>query len=393
MSSGYTLDMPGLGISFEVNRLRRERHELIGELTVRCNLPGARLVNGSLSVGDFNFSSVQARSTRAKLLAQRAKTDEAIDWVGLVEEFTQYVINCEREGDPATDIWSIPAVEKTDDFAVHGIALPRRHPAILFGDGGSAKSYTALYLAGRLALQGVAVALFDWELTGAEHRERLELMFGNDRPAITYCRCEGPLVSEVDRIERIVRERKIAYAIYDSISFAVSGPPEAAETAGAYFRCVRRMDIGSLHIAHINKGEDSDRKPFGSAFWFNGARSVWYVKAAESSQGRLELGFFHRKSNLGALRQPVALTLHFTPDRTIYEVASISDTQELAEKLTVRQKMNELLGLGALTITEIAERLDEKVDTVRKVVRRGNQFVVIQGGTGEQDRIGLRAKA
>lgn len=391
MSSGYTWDVPEFGIAFEVNRLRRERHELVGELTVRCNLPGAKQVNGALSVGDMNFSSVQARSTRAKLLTSRAKTEEEVDWFGLVEEFSQQVIGADREGDPVMDIWDIPVPEKTDDFSVHGIALPRTHPSILFGDGGSAKSYTALYLAGVLALQGVAVALFDWELSGEEHRERLEMMFAPQRPPLVYCRCDGPITSEVDRIERVVRDKGIRYAIYDSISFAVGGPPESAETAGDYFRCVRKMPIGSLHIAHVNKGEDGDRKPFGSAFWYNGARSIWYVKAAEPTQGRLELGFFHRKANLGPLRHPVALTVFFDRDRTLFTPASISDTAELVEKLSVRQKIYELLGRGAMTITEIAERLDEKVDTVRKAVRRGQQFVIIQGGTGEQDRVGLRS--
>ncbi len=391
--NGLTLDLPGLGIGFSVNRLRRERHELIGELTVRCDLPGAQQVNGTLSVGDLNFSSVQARSTRAKLLASRAHTNKDVDWLGLLEEFSQGVIKSDRDGDPAQDIWSIPSTEKVDDFSIDGIALPRKHPAILFGDGGSAKSYTALYVAGRLALQGVPVALFDWELSGDEHRERFELIFAPQRPPLTYCRCEGAITSEVDRIEKVIQDNKIVYGIFDSISFAVNGPPEAAETAGAYFRCVRRFNIGSLHIAHVNKGEDGDKKPFGSAFWYNGARSIWYVKAADIGGGRLELGFFHRKSNLGSLRHPVALSLNFSKSRTTFNRASISDTPEFTESLSVRQKMYELLGNGALTAAEIADRLEEKVDTVRKTAKRSTQFVLISGGTGEQDRIGLRAKA
>jgi hypothetical protein len=393
MTGGYTYDVPGLGIRFEADRLRRERGELIGELTVRCNLPGALQANGALSVGDLNFSSVQARSTRAKLLTSRVKTQDDVDWHGLVEEFAQKCIQSERDGEPAQDIWSIAPPEKVDDFSIDGIALPRKHPAILFGDGGSAKSYTALYIAGKLALQGVPVALFDWELSGDEHRERFEMMFAGQRPPLTYCRCDQAITSETDRIARIVKDNKIRYAVFDSISFAVSGPPEAAETAGAYFRAVRRLDIGSLHIAHVNKGEDGDKKPFGSAFWFNGARSIWYVKAAESGTGRLELGFFHRKSNLGPLRHPVALTLRFQAGHTLFERASISDTPEFAEKLSVRQKMVELLRISPLTIADIAERLEEKADTVRKTVKRSHQFVVISGGTGEQDRIGLRAKA
>src|SRR5262249_17278367 len=68
MSEFYKLEAPGCGVTFEADRLRRDHHELVGELTVRCTLPGVQAVNGCLSVGDFNFPSVRARQDRAKLL-------------------------------------------------------------------------------------------------------------------------------------------------------------------------------------------------------------------------------------------------------------------------------------------------------------------------------------
>jgi Mrp family chromosome partitioning ATPase len=49
---------------------------------------------------------------------------------------------------------------------VQGIELLRDHPTILFGQGDSAKSYLALWIAGTLAEQGLRVGLFDWELSG-----------------------------------------------------------------------------------------------------------------------------------------------------------------------------------------------------------------------------------
>src|SRR6185369_10696077 len=112
------------------------------------------------------------------------------------------------------------------------------------------------------------------------------------------------LVYEVDRLTRIVRDRHIDYAVFDSVAFASDGPPEAAEVAGRYFRAVRQIGCGSLHIAHISKAENGDQKPFGSAFWHNGARSTWFAKRAnEETSGTepLNLGLFHRKSNLGRL--------------------------------------------------------------------------------------------
>ncbi len=389
---GHKLRCPEIGTTFEVYRIRRERHELVGELMVRCNLPGAKTVNGCLVTGDFNFSSVRARQDRAKLLKERSHTNGDVDWYGLLEEFTQGVFEREREGDPAINIWDIPIPEKVDDFSVDGIALPRKHPAILFGDGGSAKSYIALYIAGKLGLQGVKVALFDWELSGDEHRERFGRLFGAQRPELTYVRCEAPLVQEIERLARIVRDQNIAYAFFDSISFACDGRPEEAEVAARYIRSTRSLGIGSLHIAHVNKSEEHDKKPFGSSWWHNGARSTWFVKA-EPSGSTMELGFFHRKSNLGPLRQPFSLQMSFTSDQTIIDRSSITET-DMVDSMSTRQKMIALLEREhSLTILELAERINSKVDTVRKAANRGQTFDVSKGSTGDLDRVILRFKS
>ena len=70
----YRLTLDHAGIEFKIDRLRRERHELIGELTVRSSLSGARTFEGVLSVGDFNLSSVRARQDRGRYLERLAQT-------------------------------------------------------------------------------------------------------------------------------------------------------------------------------------------------------------------------------------------------------------------------------------------------------------------------------
>src|SRR5262249_23091134 len=162
--------------------------------------------------------------------------------------------------------------------------------------------YLALYIAGILARCGLSVAFFDWELCGEDHRDRLELLFGSDMPEIRYALCDRPLIAEVDRLRRIVRERKTDYAIFDSLASACDGPPEAAEVANEYFRAVRQIGCGSLHVPHVAKSSaDSDKKPFGSTFWHNLARCTWNVQA-DPENNSLRLGFYNRKANLGPLR-------------------------------------------------------------------------------------------
>lgn len=387
----YTLTIPDLGIVLEVDRLRRERNELIGEVSARCESPGARTVNGgSLTIADLNLSSARARLDRAKLLAARANI-QGLDWIGIVEDFCQRVLDADRTGQPAVDLRDVPRPSGQDDcFEVLGLELPKRHPSILFGDGGTLKSYTALYAGGKIAEAGISVALFDWELSGEDHRARLEKLFSDGMPRILYVRCDRPLVFEVDRLRRIVRENQVEYAIYDSVAFASDGPPEAAEVAGRYFRAVRQVGCGSLHVAHVSKALDADKKPFGSTFWHNGARSTWFAKLADETAGSnvLTVGLYHRKSNLARLCQPVGLSVTFEDEQVIIRRADLADSPDLASQLSVRQRMVYLLKRGAMPAEQIAEEIEADPETVKRTIRRNRQlFTVIEGG-----RVGLLEK-
>ena len=386
----YRMTVPALGIELHVDRLRRESHALTGELAVRCRLPGARTVgDGLLSVSDFNLSSQRARQERAKYLAARARAnDDDVDWGGLVEEFCQRVIAGERAGQPAVLLRDIPRADRDDVHVVDGLPLLARHPTVIFGDGGAAKSYLALYAAGKLDQQGVRVALADWELAGEDHRERLERLFGADLPGVLYLRCDRPLVHEVDRLHRLVRDQGIQFLICDSVSFACSGAPENAETAADYLRAVRQLGtIGSLHICHISKAEGSDRKPFGSAFWFNGARGVWFAKLAEPGllANQITLGLFCRKANTSGLRPPVGFEITFDEERTTFRRVDVADIPDLAGQLSVRQRMASLLRHGAMDPEELASELQADPETVKRTARRyRQQFTVLPGG-----RLGL----
>ena len=68
-----------------------------------------------------------------------------------------------------------------------------------------------------------------------------------------YACCERPLVYEVDRLQRICRDERIEFCIFDSVAFACDGPPEAAEIAARYFRAVRGTG-GSLLRDNVLSG-------------------------------------------------------------------------------------------------------------------------------------------
>jgi len=227
------------------------------------------------------------------------------------------------------------------------------------------------------------VAFFDWELAGEDHRARLRKLFGQDMPLVWYLRCERPLVYEVDRLCRAVRDNDIEFAFYDSVAFACDGPPESAEIASRYFRAVRQIGGGSNHIAHITKSDSGDQKPFGSTFWHNGARSTYFVKAVDESadHSSLEIGIFNRKANLGPLSRPTGFRIRFESDRTWFAKSDPADVPELAEKMTIRQRMVRLLRGGAMPPEELAEVMQADPESVRRTVRRHRGiFTLVEGG-------------
>jgi hypothetical protein len=391
----YILEVPDLAIVLDLDRLRRERGALHGELMVTCGMPGTRSQDGVLFAGNVNASSVRDLKDLAGHLAVRANVP-SIDWPDLLGDLFVRTLAAERAGKPAVMLRDIARPAPDEDLAVDGIRLLRRHPMILFGDGGVAKSMLALYLAGRLDRMGLRVLYADWEFAGEDHRDRLERLFGTDMPAVRYARCERPMVAEADRLRRIVREEQIDYLIADSVAFAADGPPEAAEVAGAYFRALRQIGVGSLNVAHITKAEGGDQKPFGSTFWHNGARSTWFVKRAAGEPGdpSLSIALFNRKANVGPIQAPTGYRIDFGSERTTITLQAPADMgPDIAGQLPIGVRMAALLSRGAMSAADIAEELDAKVDSVMKTAKRQDHRFVRVLGEDNVYRISLAARA
>ena len=204
-TDGYLLELPKLGTELRVERIRRERGELVAELTVASSLPGTRSPNGVLHVADFNLSSARARTERARIIADRANTTD-IDWTGVLEDLCQSTIAAERAGQPAVALRDVPAPPADDSIVIDGVRMPGGCRCACSVTAATARAARAV--PGRRAdADGDAGPLADWEFSGEDHRERLERLTGPIMPAgILYAHCERPLVDEADRLRRIVRE-------------------------------------------------------------------------------------------------------------------------------------------------------------------------------------------
>lgn len=211
------------------------------------------------------------------------------------------------------------------------------------------------------------------------------------KPAFLRYRCERPLTYEIDRLTRLREQHQADYLVCDSISFACDGPPEAAEVAGRYFQAVRQLRVGSLHLAHTNRSDRSEEKPFGSVFWHNGARATWFVKRADdgANEDAIVVGMFNKKANLGRLMPAAGFLITFSHERTLVQRAVLADDPELAERLPLRARIRHAVTAGPQTLVSLAQQLEASVETLERTVRRNKSLFTRVTGDDGVHRIAL----
>lgn len=393
--SAYEMQVLPAGITFSVERLRRDRHDLTGEVAVSVdpkNFPLARHYQGMIAIGDLNFSSVQARSSRGKLLDERS--GRPFDWYGLLEEFVMKVMSAERLGKPGVVLADIelPSKERADQWTIGGIPILQDLPMVLYGDASSGKSYISLWIAGQLAQMfdqqegGGAVGYIDWEFDGIQHKRRLDRLFKPAPRNIIYIRCDSSMHHQTDRLLRLVKQHNIRYAICDSIGFAIDGPAEAQDSARLYFKALRTLGIGTMNLAHIPKAQEGrEAQIFGSVFFKAGARSAWFVeKASDNPRGELRCGVHHRKSNVGGLLASRGFKLVFEGEHTTrVEMIDPKTVDELTAQLPLLDRVKRELSREKLSVKALADALDVPQGSIKSVLsRHKSQFIKLGNSYG-----------
>jgi hypothetical protein len=399
--SGYELHVPRLGIELKVSGVRRHSHgEVTGLMTTRVNFPGAKIIpltNNVINSAELNLAADRSRRERAKNLAERAMTGDEIDWIGLVDTFCIKCIDAETVGTTELPMHQIVVGESYGEFMVGtlGYSLLRGQPTLWFGDGGTGKSTQAVIVAIELARTRSNVLYLDWESADVQHKSTYDKYLGSDTELpgrLIYRSLDRPLVQEAARIHELIVKYQIDLVVIDSVGFACDGSPESAEAATTTYRSLRSFGnkVSTLLIAHVNRSEQGDQKPFGSVFWANGARNMWYLKRSEvdMNEGEFTVGFYHRKSNMGPLRPPFGVRLTFQPDALIASPANLSEISELALKQPVWQRIKQYLERASMPVDEsmLSSELELPANVVQKTVSRfTNTFYKETDG-----RVGLR---
>jgi hypothetical protein len=281
-------------------------------------------------------------------------------------------------------IWEMPEPGPRS-WLVDGF-IPEGAITILYGDGGTGKSYLSLYLAiqaltgndflSRTVAQQQAVLFIDAELDDTEFRRRAYPVARgiglNNLPVGMYYWSPQDSLTEKDVLTTVGRwltKREIGLVVIDSLTVAAGGTNvRDSEVITPLMLGLKELGVTVVAVDHIKHRQldtkESDYKPFGSVFKFNLARSVIQVIKAEG--GGLSLR--QTKSNFGPLTESVRVAVRFEDDTITFESLAATDPRlKGLEKQIPRHEAVHLTlkRMGPSTPQDLADELGIDVKTVR----------------------------
>jgi hypothetical protein len=361
-----TMPVPGGEVVFSFEHLTRGPHKLDADLTIRCALPGVDAEPFFLAMNTYSSSG------RDDLRRQLEGMYGDHGWQALINKATTRLRLAYQSIDHSVDLFDV--VRKPKRYRVAGM-LPDGEPSMLFGDGGNFKTYQSLLMAlcislglpymGRETIKG-RVLYIDAEANEDAMIDRVtKLVEGHNldwaRGMIRYWPSRGRSLPDMaEAIRDLVIREGIDFIILDSVALLCGGEPEKADIAAHYFNALAYIGKTSLSIAHVTK-ESDQKKPFGSAFWHNSARTTWNVqRAQEEDASVINVGVYNRKQNDGPLAAPFALRVGFDglEGPVTVNLADVQETRELARGTSVKARIRFALRKVYLTEGEICDALE-----------------------------------
>jgi len=388
------------GIYIFVSRIREHSDgRITAELLIKGNLNGV-----VKHIHQAQLNLISSRTKKELIKSLEAQWGSA-DWLKIIEQMSVIAIAEYRKGTPA-----ILVERNTQNNEIEYLLEPflvKGKPTVLYGEGGTFKSYLALTLAliCKYEIKGnplgmnpqKAVPLYlDYESDDSDIAHRLENI-GNgwnteERLSVLYRQCSLPLIDDVGNIQEIIVENNVDFVFLDSIGASTAkGNLLEAATAINFFSALRQLNVTSLLITHTAKNlGDKKTTPFGSVYFTNMARSIFELKKQQDAgDNAFDLLLLHKKNNLGKLLLPKSLKISFDKGVKIskQDIMDVSGYEDFEKHIDVYQRIkNFLLINGSKTIKEIAEEFDLSPGNVRAVLSKHKDKHFVKIG----DKWGMR---
>lgn len=310
---------------------------------------------------------------------------KTLPWEMLLNTAQSALLRFLANRDLSLDLSEVPDEEAPILFAPF---LVKDGANLLFGDGGTGKTYFCLRLALSLATGKEFLGYTPQEATGTlfvdyEDNEKtasfrltqlcadpaLNLDPRVAKKLIRYINPQGaPLYTIVPALKKIIAEHHIGLILVDSVASACGAEPEKAEAAAQYYNALKSLNITSLSIAHVTKTEGAKQdKAFGSVFWHNLARNTWNIQGEEDpdeekislsavmGEKSRQLGMLHRKYNSGPKSPPINMRITYGTNNVRFEEGKPdywNKDKKLEERITNLLRLN-----GPRNIKELNEDL------------------------------------
>jgi hypothetical protein len=425
---------PEVHTLFEVVDLHRKSGELWGEMTIRCNLEGVRgqLDGNRLRQGNYNFSSVTARQSWAKALAEMVpkELNDKLEWGNLLEHVSQAVLDHERAGSIRGHVITGKRMGPTGRPWAAWPILPHHENATLFSKGGAGKTSLVADIVlslglGRSLIPGMRVdrsyrvAVLDWE-TNVETAEELWGLIAETHkvavpPTIWYEPMEQSLERSLPLVSNILDQHRADLVVIDSVGMALLSSGEFSDPAESIIRAyqsLRRLETWGLLIDHVAAADLHSQRPslkaYGSIYKTNLARHALALHIGDRAGDTKHAYLLCPKSNVGrgewamsgtVVRSDTELRWEFgDPDYDLYErlMGGEEESEESTSRATPRWA-DKILGVllahypRAQTVKAVTSALglDEKREAfIRKSLHRlkedGLVVAVDQQGTLEK---------
>lgn len=344
---------------------------------------------GHLEICSLNLLSSPTKASLAKKLDALCDLEKmGTSWGVVVEQLAVIALQKIREGSPLQQL-STTTAASPPEFLLDPL-LQRGQHTVIFGLGGTGKSYLAMMLGVTVALPYVDNALglwpgetprrvlyLDWETSYDALQWRLHKIKKGMALAdvhLDYRRCELPLAADIEAVAAAVIKTNAKLVIVDSLGPACEGSPLDAEVALDLFRSLRMLgnDVTTLIVAHTSKnGNDpkAEKTIFGSAFFTNAARKVYELKGdSEAGEDTIQVAVLDRKSNDAARARPWGLTIEFGEDAVQFKRTEVAGMGVLAESLSYPQRIAHFLKAGKAPLEVIAVNLETDKQVISKAL-------------------------
>lgn len=360
-------------------RLDRYNDEGKAEITVR-HKNGEKMALWHQA--STNLMSTTTKNSLKKTLEARSGD---IDWDFVLTYITGKTLQIARQGEPVMELFPTDADSLEVEYLCYPV-LYKNHPTVMFAEGDSGKSITALVISYIVQLplfdnglglvprkESTKVLYLDWEDDHTSFIKRwggINRGFGDMVMPILYRHMQGPLCDHVEFLKRYIDDNEIGLIICDSLGTASGGNLNDPEPAIKYNAALRALGVTSLTIAHTSKGLDKNKTIYGSVYFRNLARSVFQCDAEHDVSGDgITIGLKHDKANLSRRCNAFGLHYQWEGEKILVSPASLDETS-LSDNLPAPVRIEKLLAYKPLSVKEIAEELDIPEGTARKTCER-----------------------